>query len=375
MQKTNSFIWEIESSPYPSDFLQESMTFGSVNPVFLIDQYAGKRPTILNQQFLTNGTINVSMYPSALLDSNVLDLVDIFVQKRKSTDGFKECLRFLTKKGWDFSPLFYYLEHYAKSSLRDFRHNAIRRTESLLKLHSMDEKHFLETGEIIPNPQAVEHYTGCLGVDTLADVAEKRVEEFINGQSKYALAQMLEATEIALMKMVLIRKSEMTKSSPVEQYNEFERFLRNDVGVMLCREAHLSLHYFCDNAGKLLGIQANTTSYEKAVSIIKSTAWDIYLLRMPEIFFTESSDEACIAYIATQEKKLQELARLYTVNRIESYDDAGIYPLVGFNLTGIPESVKSELPTVIERTGQKGRINLPTGLHEALENELRRICA
>lgn len=372
--KTSNYIWEVENSPYPSSFLQHTITFGEENPVFLIDQLSGKRPAILNKQFLTEGTISFGLYPSALLDSNVLDLVDKFVQKKETTDGFSAFLKFLTEKGWDFSPMFYYMEHYAKSSLENFLPNAIRRTESIMTLHSMNEKHFLETGKIIPNPEAVNHYIEQYGVTTLKDAAKKRVESFVSSYNKEALTQMLESIEVALMKMVLIRKSSMAKSTSVDQYKGFIQFLQNDLEIILGREAHLALHYFCDNAGKLLGIQS-TTPYKKALSIIKSTSWDLYLLRMPEILFESSPNEMCIAYIATQEKRLQQLARLYTVERIICSDDKGIVPFISYNLRDIPEAIQSQLPTSMPQKKGEEFKSIPNGLYQELQDELKHFCA
>ncbi|MGF1836835.1 hypothetical protein [Photobacterium sanguinicancri] len=205
-------------------------------------------------------------------------------------------------------------------------------------------------------------------------MAEKRVENFIANHSKSELISIVEATEIALIKMVLIRKSEMTGSSVLEQYNEFIRFLKDDLGIMLAREAHLAIHYFCDNAGRLLGIQSNTPK-EKAISIIKSTAWDIYLLRMPEIMFSESSSEVCISYVSTQEKQLQALARLFSLDRIESFVNTGFTPIVGFSMNGIPESIQVEIPDHLSPVNGNKNKSLPMGLKQAMFNQLEIFCA
>ncbi len=314
------------------------------------------------------------MFPSALLDSNIVKLIDSFVNKGKCTDGFKEFLYYLTDKQWDFSLMFYYLEHYAKSSEDVFKHNAVRRTEALLTLHSMDEGHYLNTSKVVPDQEAIDHYTTKYGHANLREAAESRVNKFISDYSKHSLTQLVEATEIALIKMILIRKSEMPDSTVIEQLTEFERFLTEDLKIVMGRELHLALHYFCDNAGKLLGVQSNT-GFDKAASIIKSTAWDLYLLRIPEILFTESPDELTIAYIATQEKKLQELAKLFTIERIVGCEEGKITPLVSFDLSGIPENIRSGITTRIPISPLTRSKDVPVGFHQALMNELRRFCA
>tara|TARA_B100000586_G_C19977401_1_gene370457 strand:+ start:269 stop:718 length:450 start_codon:yes stop_codon:yes gene_type:complete len=142
-----SFLWEISNSPYQSPYLSESRVFGTNNPIYLIDQYSGRRPALMNGDFLSKGSIQFEIYPSALLDSNVVNLLDRYVQTGNTTDSFKSFLRFLVQNSWDSSPMFYYLEHFSKASLTDFKKNAVRRTESLLKVHSMDDPHFLKNGE------------------------------------------------------------------------------------------------------------------------------------------------------------------------------------------------------------------------------------
>lgn len=369
-----SFIWEISASPYQSEFLRESIQFGTSNPIFLVDQFGGKRPAIFNKEFIEQGSIQFGMYPSALLDSNIIDQLDRFVLKGHTTDGFICFLRFLSQRRWDSSPIFYYLEHFSKSSLDDFRKNAVRRTESLLKVHSMNDSHFIETGQLIADEKAVAHYFSTSGATSLKEVAEKRVERFIQRHSKATLLSMIEAIEIALLKMVLIRKFEYNGASPAQQYREFMRFLKNDLGMLLGREAHLAIHYFCDNAGRLLGIQPNTPK-EKAKSIIKSTAWDMYLLRLPEIMFSESPSEVCISYVATQEKQLQKLAQLFSIERIECFRKIGLTPTVGFSTSGLPQKVIDEIKYELHPIGDQKTKGVPTGLNQALFNQLERFCA
>ena len=373
------FFWEIMGSPYPSNFLRDSQKFGETNPIYLIDQFSGKRPALFNKKFISTGKVEFPMYACAILDSNIIDAIDKKVSNNATFDGLDSFLRFLIKDGWDFNLLFYYLEHYAKSSISDFKKNAIRRTESLLKLHSMDEKFFLTTGKISSNLEAVNHYTQQAGVKNLAEVAESRVISFIGQWDKRALVNMTELTQIALIKMVLIHKYEQPQSSAIKKYNELVRFLRVDVGIMLARESHIGLHYFCDLAGKLLGIQSNT-SIERALSIIKSTAWDIFLLRMPEALFSENPDELCIAYIATHEKSLQNLANLFTIESIKS-TPSGFVPRIGYSMVGIDKSISENIAKDIDEPEAqtdfriKKSFNSPTGLLSAMEAELRRFCS
>lgn len=364
-------LWEVTSSPYNSLFLSDTLTFGKNAPIFLIDQFSGKRPILINNDFLQTGALQINFGACALMDSNVVDRMDIFARTGRTTDGFKGFLDFLTKNRWDFNLVFYYLEHFTKSSYDDFFHNAVRRTRSLLTLHTMDEGLYLKTGEVKENPEAVRFYTNGTKGTNLAEVAENRVKEFIQGAKKSLLSMMVEAIEIALIKMVLIRRFEMTRSGPLAQHQELHRFMKEDLDIVLARELHFGIHYFCDNAGKLLGIQKNT-EFSKAMANIKSTAWDLFLTRLPDIIPFDVEEGVFLNYMATQEKKLYEITNLFSIEKIVSLDGKIGFPVIGYNMENLKEEVVNCLPKVdiprIHKFFEKN--NIPLGLYESLKKQL-----
>ena len=179
---------------YPSEFLSSTREFGKEIPCILIDQYSGKRPAILNREFFEQGKIQFNIYPSALLDSNLANQVHAVANGGKVNDGFYEPLKFLTDKRWDFSLSFYYVEHFCKARTHDdFVKNAVARTRALLAIHSMDESEFLSTGKVVPNPEAVQHYLDCSGMNNLDEVASRRVEEFCLRHSRRDTLDRIEA--------------------------------------------------------------------------------------------------------------------------------------------------------------------------------------
>ena len=364
-------IWEVSASPYHSDFLNGTIKFGENEPVYLIDQFSGKRPAIINQDFLLNGEIHMNFGACALFDSNVVDKMDSFVRTGKASDGFNAFLDFLTRKGWDFSLLFYYFEHFTKSSHEHFFPNAVRRTRSLLTLHAMDENLYLATGIVKENPEAVRHYTNGLDASALDEVAENRVSDFIKRTSKSQFTVMVESIEIVLLKMVLIRRFEMTDAEPLAQHEELHRFMKEDLNIVLARELHLGIHYFCDNAGKLLGIQKNT-SFEKAMKNIKSTAWDMFLMRLPDMIPYDVSGGVFLNYMATQEKNLHELANLFSIEQVISFDGERGLPVIGYNMVNIRDDIISALPKPDTSRLFKlyERNAIPLGLYESLKRQL-----
>lgn len=373
IHKELDYGWEIANSPYPSPFLDRSQTFGTDDPVFLVDQYSGRQPVLLNRAFLTRGRLEIKMMPTIVLDSNMLDAIERRVSGGKKRDGLEAFLKFVVSKGWDYNALFYYLEHFAKSNDQDFIKHASRRTLALLRLHSMDEAEFISSGRIVENRESVELYTHGAGVSTLAEVAEKRVIEFSTKFRRDEVSAVVGCTRISLMKMVLINKSEMPKATLEEKQAAFFSFLKDDLGLMLGREAHLALHYFSGIAGKLVGIEASMSS-ENALSKIRSTAWDMFLLRLQEMFFTNGGDEVYIGYIATQEKNLDSLARLFTIERIECDRSGRILPQVSYNLSSLPKSAeKADFKSSTEPFAG-GRRPEFHALHAELEEQLSKFC-
>lgn len=369
--EADSYVWQIADSPYPSEVLQGSMEFGKVNPSYLIDQYSGRRPALINAEFLQTKKLEFKFFPSALLDSNLARQVYAVANGGTVNDGFRDLLKHLTIHGWDFSLYFYYLEHYCKAaSISDFVANAEVRTEALLKLHSMDNRKYLESGEIEPNPEAVSHYLASTNSSSLAEVAHKRVAEFTKNHSKVDTETTIETIEIAIAKMVLIRRFEHPKGSPLQQYEMFKKFLEHDLGAMLAREAHLALHYFYDKAGRLLGTQASTP-FKRAASNISSTAWDMYFLRFPELLFSGSPTEMSLAFIATQEKQLAALARLFSVESIIGSRSNGILPVIGYQSSGLPPEAMAVVHPA--RPSDIQRKSVSVGLKSALFNELQRL--
>jgi hypothetical protein len=233
------YVWEIAASPYPSEVLSETKQFGVENPCYLVDQYSGRRPALINEEFLASGTFQFRFFASALLDSNLASQVHAIANGGKVHDGFRELLVHLTKFGWDFSLHFYYVEHFCKAKTRtDFMLNAEARTSALLKLRFMDKSKFLASGNICPDPEAVDHHLQTSGSSCLDETAYKWVHHFTEVHDKSSTLDQLEAIEVALVKMILLRRFELPKASPLEQYDAFLRFLDHDLNAMLAREAH-----------------------------------------------------------------------------------------------------------------------------------------
>lgn len=331
----NKYLWEISQSPYKSPFLETAIDFGSKPDVTLIDLYSGKRPAIIDKDFISSGVRRFQIVPSALLDSNLADELVRLVNGVKVSDGFIEFFRFLIEKRWDFSLLFYYTEHFAKSGAsNDFFDNATRRTEALLRLQSMDEELWLNSGEIIENRKAAEYYLELESAASMTEAARNRVIRFAEECPISSLKNMIRTIEVALAKMVLLRRFDRKSNSSEDQWAEYKDFLKNELGVFMGREALLALHYFHDLAGRLLGTQPNTP-WDTAYANIRSTAWDLYFLRFADQMFEWDGQLLMLPYPATNEKALANFAKLTKIETLIPTASANLTPVVNYDLSSL----------------------------------------
>lgn len=68
-----AFRWLVKDSPIESPWLRGTKTFGVNKPVMLIDQFGGKQPYLINQQYWEAGELSYPACAKAVVDSNMLD--------------------------------------------------------------------------------------------------------------------------------------------------------------------------------------------------------------------------------------------------------------------------------------------------------------
>lgn len=126
---------------------------------------------------------------------------------------------------------------------------------------------------------------------------------------------------------------EIKSNNIIKKYKEFENFLLNNLKLMPGRELNLALYYFSNFAGKFVNVQPNM-GFEKAKKNLKSTSWDLLLLRIPEFLLAPSNlPELNAAYIVTSEDKLLDIGDMFNVESI-LYRNINSYPtpFLSFNI-------------------------------------------
>jgi len=316
------------------------------------------------------------MAARVLLDSQLMDALVKRVDGDRGDDGLEALLQFATHERWGLSGLFCLLEHFAKSDDEAFMLRAPRRMAALLRVLSMDEAAFLRSGTIQPDPLAARRCMAREQASSLDEVAAAWVARFRRKWSRAIVNGRLQFSEVALLKMQLIHRFEALRRPPLEKLRLLESFLQGTLGLRPAREMQLALHCFCGLAGPLLGTQAGA-SVDEVLDGVRSTAWALYLMRFPEMFFDDGKRRVTVPFVATREPRLAALGRLMGVDAIVSLSGGTRTPVIGHRLDGLPEDVRAELqrrppPEPSRLTAERAAGGVPAGLLEALRQELGR---
>ena len=303
-----SQVWLLSNSPslyIPSTQDFESNKFG----VSIIDQFDGRRPWLFNyrcsQLLKDHKKYNVGTIGMIIFDSQMIGLLSAYMNNYDSMESdqkavIKELLQFIIQKGnqigsgtgFDTNPSFYYIESLVKNGIND--RTIKRATETgitILRLHTMDEEAFLKHGRIVPSKERIEDYAERYGInpancDLIKDIVPLWVKDMIAiDESQLKMyRENLNYTYVALLKMVLIHKA--SKGNIIEKTEEFWNFLEQELGGILGRENFIAAYYFSKQLpSKFIGIEASMT-FAKFRKNMMATAWDVFLLRMPEILLS-----------------------------------------------------------------------------------------
>lgn len=141
-----AFHWLVKDSPIESPWLRGTKTFGVNKPVMLIDQFGGKQPYLINQQYWEAGELSYPACAKAVVDSNLLDGIAALMSSAEIDDGLRGFIEFVSREGWDINAGFFLTEQYAKSTRANFLLHATRRLRMLYRFLAMDTDYFLATG-------------------------------------------------------------------------------------------------------------------------------------------------------------------------------------------------------------------------------------
>lgn len=353
----DAHFYEVALSPYESPVISGNRCFGpETYPLTIIDQFGGKRPALFNLAFLESpDRYDLSLVVTVLLDSHVATELHRYrtgaTMRPDVREAIEAFLLYVSDVRCDYNPLFYFMESYCKSTPEAFAEYVSPVAESLLHLHSMDEEVFLDSRRVVLKPDALAYYYDKYGSSSLQECGRAWVERFVQDDSVNYLRNLIDFSYACLIKMVLIHK--MDKRPAHRKLEDFERFCLGDLGILMGRETHLAAYYFADLAGRLVSAQRGS-GFEKTKRDLRATAWDLFLLRLPEQLLTPRHlPEMNLAYVCTAESKLSELGQFFTIERIAARSDSGgdVQPAVSMNLAKLEERLgRTVIAEIIEKS-------------------------
>lgn len=264
--------------------------------------------------------LTIPFRPTVVLDSNIVSYLNQFVTKRQALQParrrvIERFLRFVISNGLDFNPFFYYLEG-ALENKQPSHTSYLSSSESMLRLHTMDDQHFLSCGEIRIDPRLLELYRQKYDTDAIPEMAEKFTQSMI-APTDLQIEWIVKLTYAAIMKTALIHKS--SRREVLGKYSELRDFMENTFNIALGRERIMAIEYFAGGFDDAIPVQYGA-SPERALARLRSTARDLLLLHLPEIMLVANvQDGVDVSSIATADRALARIAKASRINAVMAW--------------------------------------------------------
>lgn len=300
--------------------------------ISIIDPFKGRVPTVISRETLAGGL--PPLIPTVILDSNVMASLHQYVAnpnklREKQKKVIVNLLDYLLHEGADYNPAFYYLESFTKTDVDNPR--IVDYTKSLLRLHMMDELHFLKRREILPNLETLEKYADKFGTRNVDEMAQFQYDYL---RSRFEPNNDWKIMYLILLKAALIQKT--SKSSLVSKARELYEFIYSVFGVLFSEELFIATHYFSGKLDKFIPLQQGA-NFATFINKLKATAWDLYLLRLPAIFLAYEDPPFPLAVICTGDKSLQYIGRKIRIRKLYATQGAP-FPELEMDYSDITDS-------------------------------------
>lgn len=359
-------VWFLSDKPSP--YISSTYDLNSSKQgISIIDLFNGRRPELLNYNFYDSGTPpRVKFKPTVVLDSQIITYLTQYLKSSGRTDTqykhLHSFLRFVVENGYDLNPFFYYLESIAKNGIVKAKKYTTTSALSVLQLHTMNEEVFLKENRIIPDRKRIEAYAARYGLipingsslDEIAPLWDETMLSSISESGIEGFREIIGYTYAALLKMVLIHKA--SRQNVIRKMQKFWDFLGNELNLGLGWESAIAVCYFSNQLpSNFIQVQAEM-SFANVRQGMLSTAWDLYLLRMPEIQLRNGTEqETLLCYICSADKAVRKLGRLFTIASVVSLSPKRNLPTnILFNYENlIDELGKNTFDTLCEQQKER----------------------
>lgn len=355
-----------------SDFGTEDFKISTIDP------FGGRVPAVISKETLL-GNNPPALVPTVILDSNVMAYLHQFVTARESQDEKQrkaviQLLDYLLHTKFDYNPSFYYLESFSKSA--ESSQKIIEYTKSILSLHMMDELHFLQKREIRVNEVTLGKYAEKFDTYDIDEMAKRQCEIL---QKMHVPGTDWKVLYLILLKAALIHRT--FQGDFEAKLRKLYEFVYEIFGVLFSRELGVASFYFSGELDKFIPLQKNANA-ENTIKRMKSTAWDMYLLRLPELMLCHENAPVPLAMICTGDKGVQAIGRRFRIRRLFTTQEVP-FPELEIRFDGNRnDELRADLFEEFSRNRKEKRRDLDvdqvlSGLDkhiERLENEIIEFC-
>lgn len=308
---------------------------GGEGPVEVIDPFEGRIPLVKDRDTFNRGGFRESIVrPAFLLDSclagalkSLVDRVDS--HSSRTDEATLEWLKWATKLGWDYNPVFYLFESLSNGYTEKERICVVSTAAAILRLHAMDEPVFLSSGRILERPEARAHYLEQSGASDYEELAHWQLATMESQWSKGAgiIEEMRLRSYVCLLKMVLLRPFH-SPADPLSPIRDFAQFLLEKLGIWMGREYALACYWFgkMNQAHALLKVQEKSDTPASAKSKLMGCAMDLQFIRFPEfLLWSTIEEEMNLGVLTTKDIGLGAMAALFTLEEL-SGSEGDLYP-------------------------------------------------
>ncbi len=370
-------FWDF--SAHGLEYQKRDFDFGTEDfKISVIDLFAGRVPAVISRETLL-GNYPPVLAPTVILDSNVMAYLHQFVTARETQDEKQrktviQLLDYLLHTKFDYNPSFYYLESFSKSA--ESSQKIIEYTKSILSLHMMDELYFLQKREMRVNEVTLGKYAEKFGTNDVDEMAKRQCEIL---QKMHVPGTDWKVLYLIILKAALIHRT--FRGDFEAKLRKLYEFVYEIFGVLFSRELGVASFYFSGELDKFIPLQKNANA-ENTIKRMKSTAWDMYLLRLPELMLCHEDAPIPLAMICTGDKGIQTVGRRFRVRRL--FTTQGMpFPELEIRFDGNRnDELRAELFEEFSRNRKDKRRDLDvdqvlSGLEthiERLENEIVEFC-
>lgn len=340
--------------------------------ISIIDQFAGQIPFLLTKETLLK-QVTVKFVPMVLLDSNVLSNLHLFITQPARLNSsqrivIRGLLKFFALTYYDYNPAFYYMEAFGKNTEETFGKYAAEFSTTILQVQMMDKDHFINNNEVKPARDLFDEYAHRYGTKDLVTMGTRHMES-----QKLVLDK--DKGEVDISYIILLKAAYIHKTSNkgiVSKFLAISEFIQECFGIVSWRDLAIALYYFSGKLDKFLPLQRGA-NFEAMQRSFYSTAWDVFLLRLPEMFLAAGdAEETMLAYICTGERSLQYIGKKFGIREIYCYNEIPYLTQLLFDFEELAATLDSETNRILiqefENLNKKRNVRLLANLSRAPAN-------